>query len=111
MIGELWRSWGADRPLPFVLDDMAIGCFLLVSALWVGVPTTRRRALFAAAWGFAAGMIYPSFFSKLIGPDDMQAGNWNPDVLTVLVGLAFLISLTGLTASLLLIPADRKVAP
>lgn len=102
MIGESWRSWGVGRPIMFVLDDYLMGGFLIVAAWAVRRPTVRNRAMFAAAWGFSAGMLYPSFFAKIHEPALMQQGNWDPLVLTALVGVAFAVSLIGMAFSLLL---------
>ena len=100
MAGELWRSWGTDRHLMFVVDDMIIGVFLLVGAWAMKQDTVRRRALFCAAWGFGAGLLYSSFFGKLVDPAEVDAGNWSMSVLTVLVGLAFVTSVIGMVASI-----------
>jgi len=100
MAGELWRSWGTDRQLVFVIDDMIIGVFLLAGAWVMARDTVRRRAIFCAAWGFSAGLLYSSFFGKLVAPAEVDSGNWNMSVLTVLVGLAFAASVIGIVASI-----------
>jgi hypothetical protein len=69
MIGELQRSWGAGRPLAFILDDQIMGAMLIASAIMVGTDTWRRRAFFSASWGVTAGMLYGSFFNKLLAPN------------------------------------------
>lgn len=102
MIGELWRSWGAGRPIMFILDDQLMGGFLLVAAWTVRHETIRTRSAFSAAWGVVAGMLYGSFFGKLIDPGSTQAGNWSLDVLTYLVGVAFSVSIIGLWFSMTL---------
>lgn len=106
MIGELWRSWGAGRPVPFVLDDQLMGGFLLAAAWAMRRDTRRNRAAFAAAWGVVAGMLYGSFFGKLIEPASSNAGNWDMGVLTALLGVAFVTSLVGLFFSITLPAAD-----
>jgi hypothetical protein len=100
MAGELWRSWGTDRQLVFVLDDMIIGVLLLAGAWAMARDTVRRRALFCTAWGFSAGLLYSSFFGKLVAPSEVDSGNWNMSALTVLVGLAFASSVIGMVASI-----------
>lgn len=102
MGGEAWRSWGVDRPLVFVLDDMLIGAFLLSTAWLVRVETHRRRAAFSGAWAFATGMLYPSFFTKIFDAPHSEAGNWDLGVLTALIGLCFVTAIVGLAASILL---------
>ena len=102
MGGEAWRSWGAGRPFLFVADDFIMGALLIAGALAVVKDTFARRAFFAAAWGYAAGQLYTSFFSKVVQPEETNAGNWSLDVLTWLVGLAFVVSVAGMIASFLL---------
>lgn len=104
MIGETIRSWGMGRPLVFVLDDFAIGIPLVVTALLMAKDTVARRAAFAGAWGATAGMLYPSFFGKVIEPTPEAAATTNIplDFLTVLIGIAFAVSLAGLVASVAL---------
>ena len=103
MTGEAIRSWGQDRPLVFVIDDFLIGTFLIAGALAFAKDTPPRRATFAAAWGVAAGMLYPSFFGKVF-PD---AGanfhtNINADVLTILIGIAFATAVIAMFATIAL---------
>ena len=107
MLGELWRSWGAGRPLVFVLDDFVFGLPLLVAAI-LGATTPWRRAFLAAAWGGNVGMLYGSFFTKVVEPGTVTAGNWNQAVLTGLIGVAFVVAIAGLAATLAL---PRPVTP
>lgn len=104
MGGELWRSLGTDRPLLIIIDDQIIGSMLIAGAWAMNQDTVRRRALFASAWGFSAGQLYPSFFGKLLAPGQVDAGNWNMLILTVLVGVAFAISVVGTVASIAISP-------
>jgi hypothetical protein len=64
-----WHQLGDFRVWPFWLDDWAIGLFLLTGAWRVGKEPARGRPLLAAAWGFALGMVYASFFSQLTTVD------------------------------------------
>ena len=102
MIGELWRSWGVGRHLLFIMDDMLAGGFMLAAAWAMRNDTRRNRAAFAASWGVAAGMLYGSFFGKLIDPASSNAGNWDMGVLIALLGVAFAIALAGLWFSITL---------
>ena len=47
-------------------------------------------------------MRYGSFFGKVFEPATAQAGNWDLGVLTMLLGVAFLVSLFGLWLSITL---------
>jgi hypothetical protein len=101
IIGEAYRSWGAGRPVMFWMDDMMMGAMLIAAALLVRQDTHRRRAFFTAAWGVNAGMLYPSFFGKLLTPAESNPGNFDLGLLTVLVGLAFASALIGMVLSIL----------
>ena len=110
MFGELWRSWGVGRPVMYVLDDQLIGGFLFAAAWAVRNETIRNRIAFGAAWGLAAGMLYASFFGKVYEPELMQEGNWDAEILTILIGVAFAISLISLALSIILQPLIQEEA-
>ena len=99
MLGEAYRTWGADRPIPFWMDDMIMGAALIAAAALVGRETVARRAFFTGAWGFNAGMLYSSFFSKLYDPGAAAPGNFDLGVLTFLIGVAFAVSIIGFVGS------------
>jgi hypothetical protein len=100
MLGEVYRSWSAGRPAAFWLDDQIMGAMLIVGAALMARPSRRRHALFAAAWGVNAGMLYGSFFGKLFDPAGSDPGNFDLGLLTLLVGIAFAVSIVGLAASI-----------
>jgi hypothetical protein len=102
MIGELYRSWGVGRPIPFVIDDLVVGAMMISAGVLVGHQTIATRAYFSAAWGVSAGMLYGSFFSKLYDPGNAVPGNMPLGLLILLLGLAFALSVLGLIASVLL---------
>lgn len=102
MIGELWRSWGIDRPIMFVLDDQLAGGFMIAAAWAVRRDSLRNRTAFSAAWGVAVGMIYGSFFGKVFDPQSAVPGNFNLGILTALLGVAFVGALAGLWFSMTL---------
>jgi hypothetical protein len=99
MIGEAIRSWGQGRNLLFVVDDFLIGVPLVVTAILMANPTPPRWCAFAASYAAAAGMLYPSFFGKLVEPSEPASSNIEIHWLTGLIGLAFLSSLIGLVAT------------
>jgi hypothetical protein len=105
--GEVFRSWGAERPLVFVLDDFLAGGMVILGAILMNRPTATRRAFFAAGWGVAVGMLYGSFFGKLYDPGSADPGNFSVGVLVALLGLALAIGIGGLAASILL-PDERS---
>lgn len=95
MIGEAYRSWGAGRPFYAWFDDQIMGAALIAGAWLMAKPTAQRHALFAAAWAFSAGMLYPSFFGKLFEPQSSNPGNFGIGFLTAIIGLLFAISIVG----------------
>lgn len=98
--GEVVRSWG-DRPVIMWLDDFLVAAALIASAAVVSVETVRRRAAFAAAWGFAVGIIYISFFDKVIGAAVLGPGaEFNR--INIFVTFSLMLALAGLVASLLI---------
>ena len=102
MAGEAYRSWGVGRPVAFWMDDMLVGAMLIAAAILVARPTLARRRFLSAAWGVAAGMLYGSFFGKLFDPASTNPGNFSLSLLTALVGVAFVVAIGGLTASIVL---------
>ena len=101
MIGETIRSWGVGRPIMFVLDDFFMGGLLLIGTVLMAKPTRLKWGVFVAGWASCAGMLYGSFFGKVFDPDNANSGNFDLGLLTGLIGLAFVTSLIGLTATLL----------
>ena len=102
MGGEVYRSWGAGRPVAFWMDDMLAGAMMIAAAIMMAHPTQARRNFLSAAWGVSVGMLYGSFFGKVFDPASTNSGNFSLGLLTVLVGVAFAISIAGLIASILL---------
>lgn len=107
MAGELIRSAGQDRPLVFVVDDFFIGIPLVLTAWLMSKPTTARRAAFSAAFAASAGMLYGSFFGKLINPGGDFSTSIEPGFLTFLIGLAFFSAVISLLLSLWLWARDE----
>ena len=100
MIGETIRSWGQGRNLLFVLDDFLVGVPLVVTAILMSQPSVARRCAFSASFAASAGMLYGSFFGKLVDPSGPASSNIEVGLLTALIGFAFASSLLGLIASL-----------
>ena len=110
MGGEFWRSWGAGRPLPFVLDDFVFGGLLLAGVVAARPGSARGLRLLAAGFAGCAGMTYGSFFDKLMRPETMETGNWDGGVLTALVGLTFALGVAGTAGALVGAPGPRVSA-
>ena len=108
MLGEAYRSWGADRPVMFWMDDQIMGAMLIAGALLMRRATPLRHAFFAAGWGVNAGMLYGSFFGKVFAPETSNPGNFDMGLLTVLIGLAFATAVCGMIATILLTPPGES---
>ncbi|HYD89209.1 MAG TPA: hypothetical protein VEA80_17150 [Vitreimonas sp.] len=98
--GELFRSWG-ERAWAWWIDDILVGLALIATGALLTNETFARRALFAGAWGFSVGVIYISFFDKVVGPVLMGPGAaFNR--LNVFVGLTLLVAIAGFVGSVTL---------
>jgi Na+-transporting NADH:ubiquinone oxidoreductase subunit NqrB len=102
MLGEAYFTWGTGRPIYAWMDDMLVGGLMLIAAVRMARPTLINRTFFSACWGIAVGMLYGSFLGKLFDPASSNPGNFGIGFLTVLVGLAFVIAIAGLLASIVL---------
>lgn len=107
MLGEAYRTWGANRPVYAWLDDQILGAFLLLGAWLTKTPNGRNCAVFSTAWGFSAGMLYPSFFGKVFQPMQTQPGNFSLAVLTWLIGFAFATAIIGTILSIVAAEKSR----
>ena len=108
MIGETLRSLGQDRPFAFIADDFLFGGALVIAGWLARRDAPLRLRALSAAFAGAAGLLYSSFFAKLVGPPGHQS-NIDEGLLTALVGAAFLTALIGLALSLF-IAADREAS-
>ena len=108
MFGELYRSWGAGRPIYAWLDDQIMGAALIAGSWLMAKPTAQRHAFFAAAWAFNAGMLYPSFFNKLFDPQSSNPGNFDIGFLTLAIGVLFVVSIVGTIVCLSLAHSNEE---
>ena len=102
-----WSTW-RDNP-PALFDDYIIGALLIYGAWRVGRDARSGQRFLAAAWGFACGMGYASFFGQLyanrlgvVDPSNLP-GAW----VAVVKGVAFALSILALAASLRPLPAGE----
>ena len=110
IVGEVLRSWGQDRPLVFVVDDFIFGGALVIAAWLARTDAPIRLRALAAAFAGCSGLLYSSFFTKLVGPPG-HSSNIDETVLTALVGAAFVTSVIGLIASLFISANSKDPAP
>jgi hypothetical protein len=110
-LGETVRRWSTWRDNPSALfDDYIIGALLVYGAWRVGRDPRAGQRFLAAAWGFACGMGYASFFGQLysnrqgvVDPSHLP-GAW----VAVVKGFAFALSILALVASLRRLPAGER---
>ena len=102
-IAETLRRWHQLNDLrnwPFWLDDFLLGGFLLYGAWRTRKDIASGQRYLAAAWGFACGMIYPSFFTQLtlLGQPDPSS---IPSVwVAVIKGIGFALAIAALVTTL-----------
>jgi hypothetical protein len=95
-----WHTWQENPPALF--DDYILGGLLLYGAWRVGKDAHSGQKFLTAAWGFAFGMVYSSFFWQLeqnrLGANDPApiSGDW----VAIVKGIGFIIVLIGFVTSL-----------
>src|SRR5262245_17726892 len=95
-----WRQLGDVSIWPFWLDDWAIGLFLLYGAWRARRDAARGRPALAAAWGFASGMAYLSFFSQLAALDRPDPSGVSTATVVTIKGLSLALAVAALIAAL-----------
>jgi hypothetical protein len=95
-----WRQLGDVRVWPFWLDDWAIGLLLLYGAWRTRKDVGDGRPALAAAWGFACGMAYMSFFSQLAELDRADPSGVAATTVVAVKGVAFALAIAALVATL-----------
>ena len=112
-IAETVRRWSTWREQPAAyFDDFFLGGLLLYGAWRVWKDPRAGQRFLAAGWGFACGMIYPSFFSQL---ERMRLGEADPapissEWVAVIKGVGFILAILSLVASLRPLPPDGRGA-
>jgi hypothetical protein len=102
-LAETIRRWTTWRQSPANLfDDYIMGAFLLYGAWRVGKDLRNGQRVLAAAWAFACGLGYYSFFGQLqsnrlgqLDPAPVGSG-WVLAIKGVAVGLAVVALLVSL---------------
>ena len=109
-IGETIRRWSTWRENPAAyFDDFFLGGLLLYGAWRVLRDPRAGRPFLPAGWGFACGMIYPSFFSQLARvreglPDPAPI---SPEAVLVIKGVGFAVAILSLVLALRPLPEGR----
>ena len=79
-------------------------------AILMAKPTVAKRCAFSASYAATAGMLYGSFFGKLVNPDGPMSSCIEGGFLTFLIGPAFVSAIAGLVASLYMASQHRAHA-
>ena len=85
------------REWPIALDAYVTGALLIAGGVAASRGTAQGKRLLAAAWGFAAGIMYRTFFEQL--GDPARHPGARTLVLTV-KGIFFGVALAGLLGAL-----------
>ena len=103
-----WSTW-RENPANF-FDDYLMGAFLLYGAWRTGRDVRGGQRYLAAAWAFACGLGYYSFFGQLnswrlnvIDPAPISSG-W----VLLIKGVAVALALVALAASLKRLPESQS---
>ena len=108
---ETIRRWGTWRQSPASLfDDYILGAFLLFGAWRVGNDIRSGQRFLAAAWAFACGLGYYSFFGQL---DAIRRGQQDPapiaaEWVLVIKGVAWGLAIIALVVTLRRLPAEQS---
>lgn len=106
-LGETIRRWHTWQENPANLfDDYIMGAFLLYAAWRTGRNIRDGQRFLAAAWAFACGMGYYSFFGQL---RSLQAGEIDPapiasEWILLIKGAAVALAIAALLISLRRLP-------
>lgn len=106
-LGETIRRWSTWRESPANLfDDYIMGAFLLYGAWRVSQDVRSGQRFLAAAWAFACGFGYYSFFGQL---HSMRLGEVDPAPISsgwilAIKGIAWALGILALAISLKRLP-------
>ena len=109
-LAETIRRWSTWQESPASLfDDYIIGAFLLYAAWRTGKDLRGGQRFLTAAWGFACGLGYASFFSQL---HSMNSGEPDPAGIAskwvlLIKGIAVSLAIIALAMSLRRLPDDE----
>jgi hypothetical protein len=95
-----WRELGDVRMAPFWLDDWFIAAFLLNGAWRPRSNDRSGRPVLAAAWGFACGMAYASFFGQLAALGESDPSGVASTTVVSIKGVMFAVALIALVVTL-----------
>jgi hypothetical protein len=95
-----WNDWRHLSKWPFILDDFVMGGLLLFAAWKAQRRPSQGRLWLAAAWAFACGMMYGSFFGQLVSLAEPDPSGMAPAAMVTLKGLYLAVCVAGLVGAL-----------
>ena len=111
-LAETVRRWSTWQQSPASLfDDYIMGAFLLYGAWRTSKNLRSGQRVLAAAWAFACGLGYYSFFGQL---QSMRSGEPDPAPIAskwvlLIKGVAVALAIAALLISLKRLPDDKAI--
>jgi hypothetical protein len=100
LLVDVWRRFGRWHEWPVILDDVIAGVLLALALVKLRRRASDGRLYLVAAWAYAVGMMYGSFFGQLLELSRPDASGLPPrlvvGVKAVLLALCTLGLLGGL---------------
>ncbi|HEV7473097.1 MAG TPA: hypothetical protein VGN90_03545 [Pyrinomonadaceae bacterium] len=112
-LAETIRRWSTWQQSPANLfDDYIMGAFLLYGAWRIGKDAHNGQRVLAAAWAFACGLGYYSFFGQL---QSLRLGEADPAPISsgwvlLIKGVAVALAVAALIVSLRRLPSSGSTS-
>jgi hypothetical protein len=102
-----WEELGDLRMFPAWFDDYLIAAFLIYGWWKTRGSVTAGRPTLAAAWGFACGMAYMSFFGTLVDLSQPDPSGLASSTVAVVKAVMMSVAIAALIGALRATPAKE----